>query len=635
MDSRVDSFEIAGRQVGTTAPLFVMAEIGLNHDGSLDRALTLVDEAARAGAQAIKLQSLYADRLVAASCPPPLHVDVSSLRDLFARYELDEAAHAAIAAARPPPRSRLHLHALRARRRRHARPPRRRRLQDRERRPHASRADRARGEDRQAAHHLDRHEHDAATSPTRSRARARRARRHDRAAALRVGVSGARRSAESRRDSHARRHVRRAGRPVRSQRATGDGSLADRGRARRVDLRASSQAGERRRVLDEAVSSNSTELAAAIAAAARAKRAIGHGRREPQAGGDRQPDAQPPRALRGARPRARRHREGGRHHRAAARRRAVGCALRGARRHHACRGRSRRGRRSSTPTCHSEDRGRFVARLNVLITAASRRVALVQAFQRALRRPGISGQGARHRRQSAVARGPHRRPRVPRAVRRRARLPRRDPRGLRSQRRRLDHPDDRRRAAAVRGAPRACSKPPASASRSRTRAPPTTCNDKYATCETLRAAGVSAVETWLPDDAAGVARAAALHQAARRPRRRAGVPGRRNQDELQFFLRYVKDPVLQRYLSGPEFTLDLLCDFKRQAALGRAARARRHPLRRDRSRRHLERSRADPARARLRARVRRSPAPSTSSAASSTACRRCSRSTRGFRAASR
>ena len=97
MDSRVDSFDIAGRQVGTTAPLFVMAEIGLNHDGSLDRALTLVDEAARAGAQAIKLQSLYADRLVAASCPPPLHVNVSSLRDLFARYELDEAAHAAIA----------------------------------------------------------------------------------------------------------------------------------------------------------------------------------------------------------------------------------------------------------------------------------------------------------------------------------------------------------------------------------------------------------------------------------------------------------------------------------------------------------------------------------------------------------
>jgi N,N'-diacetyllegionaminate synthase len=97
MDSSVCSFEIAGRPIGGEAALFVMAEIGLNHDGSLDRALTLVDEAARAGAQAIKLQSLYADRLVAASCPPPLHVNVSSLRDLFARYELDEAAHLQIA----------------------------------------------------------------------------------------------------------------------------------------------------------------------------------------------------------------------------------------------------------------------------------------------------------------------------------------------------------------------------------------------------------------------------------------------------------------------------------------------------------------------------------------------------------
>jgi N,N'-diacetyllegionaminate synthase len=92
------SFQIAGRPVGPDAPLFVIAEIGLNHDGSVDRALELVDEAARAGAQAIKLQSLYADRLVSAACPPPLHVDVASLRDLFARYELDETSHRAIAA---------------------------------------------------------------------------------------------------------------------------------------------------------------------------------------------------------------------------------------------------------------------------------------------------------------------------------------------------------------------------------------------------------------------------------------------------------------------------------------------------------------------------------------------------------
>jgi len=90
-------FQIAGRRIGIGEPLFVVAEIGLNHDGSLERALALVEEAAAAGAQAIKLQTLYADRLVAAHCPAPQHVQANSLRDLFAHFELDEAAHATIA----------------------------------------------------------------------------------------------------------------------------------------------------------------------------------------------------------------------------------------------------------------------------------------------------------------------------------------------------------------------------------------------------------------------------------------------------------------------------------------------------------------------------------------------------------
>src|SRR4051812_39152545 len=92
------SLEIAGRTIGPLAPVFVIAEIGLNHGGSVDPALALVDAAASAGASAVKLQTLDADGLVAESCPAPAHVSASSLREFFRRFELDLPAHHAVAA---------------------------------------------------------------------------------------------------------------------------------------------------------------------------------------------------------------------------------------------------------------------------------------------------------------------------------------------------------------------------------------------------------------------------------------------------------------------------------------------------------------------------------------------------------
>ncbi len=87
---------IAGRPVGPGHPLFVMAEIGLNHNGDPALALALVDAAHRAGASAVKLQMFHADRLVAAAAPSPAHVKSDSLRELFALYELDLEACAAV-----------------------------------------------------------------------------------------------------------------------------------------------------------------------------------------------------------------------------------------------------------------------------------------------------------------------------------------------------------------------------------------------------------------------------------------------------------------------------------------------------------------------------------------------------------
>ena len=54
---------IGNLQVGEGAPPFIIAELSGNHDGSLDKALAIVDAIAVSGAQALKLQTYTADTM--------------------------------------------------------------------------------------------------------------------------------------------------------------------------------------------------------------------------------------------------------------------------------------------------------------------------------------------------------------------------------------------------------------------------------------------------------------------------------------------------------------------------------------------------------------------------------------------
>lgn len=61
--------EINGRKIGRGQDIFVIAEIGINHNGNFDIAKELVDKAKWAGADAIKLQTYITEKRVASDSP--------------------------------------------------------------------------------------------------------------------------------------------------------------------------------------------------------------------------------------------------------------------------------------------------------------------------------------------------------------------------------------------------------------------------------------------------------------------------------------------------------------------------------------------------------------------------------------
>jgi len=57
------TIEIAGRPIGEAHPPYVIAELSANHNGSIETAIRIIDEAKKAGADAVKLQTYTPDTI--------------------------------------------------------------------------------------------------------------------------------------------------------------------------------------------------------------------------------------------------------------------------------------------------------------------------------------------------------------------------------------------------------------------------------------------------------------------------------------------------------------------------------------------------------------------------------------------
>ena len=86
------TIQIAGRPIGLDYPPYVIAELSANHNGKIETALRIVEEAKKAGADAVKLQT-YKPDTITLNCDSEDFRIFGGLWDGRTLYELYEEAH--------------------------------------------------------------------------------------------------------------------------------------------------------------------------------------------------------------------------------------------------------------------------------------------------------------------------------------------------------------------------------------------------------------------------------------------------------------------------------------------------------------------------------------------------------------
>jgi N-acetylneuraminate synthase len=87
-----DFIEINGRRIGHGYPPYVIAELSANHNGDINRAFKIIEEAKKAGADAVKLQS-YSHETITIDCDSEDFQIHDGLWQGQSLYELYKSAH--------------------------------------------------------------------------------------------------------------------------------------------------------------------------------------------------------------------------------------------------------------------------------------------------------------------------------------------------------------------------------------------------------------------------------------------------------------------------------------------------------------------------------------------------------------
>ena len=82
--------EIAGRKIGSEYKPYVIVEVGINHEGSIEKAFQLVDAAVAAGAEVVKFQCHITEKEMIPTDMKPGNISKEKLWDIIKRCELTE-----------------------------------------------------------------------------------------------------------------------------------------------------------------------------------------------------------------------------------------------------------------------------------------------------------------------------------------------------------------------------------------------------------------------------------------------------------------------------------------------------------------------------------------------------------------